>query len=64
MTSTDDLGKREQEVVELLLQGKSNKQIALILGISDHTVEFHLKNLYAKLQVLSRTEAIKKLMKI
>jgi LuxR family maltose regulon positive regulatory protein len=64
MTSTDDLGKREQEVVELLLQGKSNKQIALILGISDHTVEFHLKNLYAKLQVRSRTEAIIKLMKI
>ncbi len=50
--------KREIEVVELLLQGKSNKQIALALGISEHTVEFHLKNIYAKLGVRSRTEAI------
>ena len=55
------LSKREQEVAELLLQGKSNKQIAGLLGISDSTVEFHLKNIYAKLQVGSRAEAILKL---
>jgi len=61
MASTNPLSRREQEVVELLLQGKSNKQIAAMLGISDSTVEFHLKNIYAKLQVSSRTEAILKL---
>jgi len=49
---------REKDVVKLLLQGKSNKQIALELGISNRTVEFHLSNIYAKLRVTSRTEAI------
>ena len=58
---SDKLSKRENEVVELLLQGKSNKQIAVTLGISPSTVEFHLKNVYAKLQVNSRAEAILKL---
>src|SRR5687768_13268042 len=61
MARTDQLSKREREVVELLLQGKSNKQIALGLGIAESTVEFHLKNVYAKLKVSSRAEAILKL---
>ena len=61
MSQTNQLSEREKEVVELLLQGKSNKQIALALGITDRTVEFHLKNVYTKLQVSSRTEAILKL---
>ena len=56
-----NLSKREQEVVDLLLQGKSNKQIALGLGIAESTVEFHLKNIYSKLEVSSRVEAIVKL---
>jgi DNA-binding CsgD family transcriptional regulator len=55
------LSNREWEVVKLLLQGKSNKLIALSLGISDRTVEFHLKNVYAKFQVGSRIELILKL---
>ncbi len=55
------LSKRQQQVVELLLEGKSNKQIALALGISESTVEFHLRNIYEKLGVHSRTEAILKL---
>lgn len=45
------LSNREQEVVQLLLQGKSNKLIASSLGISESTVEFHLKNIYNKHQV-------------
>jgi DNA-binding CsgD family transcriptional regulator len=53
--------ERENEVIELLLQGKSNKQIALSLGISASTVEYHLKNVYKKLQVNSRTEAVLRL---
>jgi DNA-binding CsgD family transcriptional regulator len=55
------LSKREKEVVELVLQGKSNKQIALALDISVRTVEFHLKNVYAKFQVSSRIELVLKL---
>ena len=55
------LSRRELEVINLLLQGKSNKLIALALGISDRTVEFHLKNVYAKYQVSSRMELVLKL---
>ena len=55
------LSKREEEVIQLVLQAKSNKQIAWALGISIRTVEFHLKNVYAKCQVSSRIELILKL---
>src|SRR5688572_8243333 len=55
------LSAREKGVARILLQGKSNKQIALELGISNRTVEFHLRNIYTKLDVASRTEAILKL---
>lgn len=61
MTQLRALSSREQEVVALLLKGKSNKLIASALGISDRTVEFHLKNIYHKFQVGSRTELILKL---
>lgn len=56
MTPIKPLTRREWEVVSHLLQGKSNKQIALSLDISIRTVEFHLKNIYAKHQVASRIE--------
>lgn len=52
---------REWEVINLLLQGKSNKLIASSLGVSKRTIEFHLKNIYAKFQVNSRIELILKL---
>ncbi len=58
MAHTHPLSRREKEVAQLLLQGKSNKQIALALGITEHTVEFHLKNIYSKLEVASRVEAV------
>ncbi len=61
MLQVNRLSNREWEVVKHLLQGKSNKLIALSLGISDRTVEFHLKNVYAKFQVSSRIELILKL---
>jgi DNA-binding CsgD family transcriptional regulator len=57
---SNQFSKREKEVVKLLLLGKSNKQIALELGIANRTVEFHLGNIYAKLGVISRAEAIVK----
>jgi DNA-binding CsgD family transcriptional regulator/uncharacterized membrane protein YhaH (DUF805 family) len=61
MTELPRLSDRESEVVNLLMQGKSNKQIASSLTISIRTVEFHLKNIYEKFQVSSRTELILKL---
>ena len=61
MAQFNQLTNREWDVLKLLLQGKSNKLIASSLGISDRTVEFHLKNIYAKFQVSSRIELILKL---
>jgi DNA-binding CsgD family transcriptional regulator len=61
MTENVRLSRRETEVIKLLLEGKSNKQIAASLDISIRTVEFHLKNIYAKFQVTSRIELILKL---
>jgi DNA-binding CsgD family transcriptional regulator len=53
--------ERERQVIECLIRSQSNKQIALALGVSVRTVEFHLSNIYAKLGVTSRTEAALKL---
>jgi DNA-binding CsgD family transcriptional regulator len=61
MAALDQLSGREQEVVRLVLEGKSNKQIAAALHISERTVEFHLTNIYSKLEVSSRTELMVKL---
>jgi DNA-binding NarL/FixJ family response regulator len=56
----EPLTARELEVIQLMAQGLANKQIALSLGISEHTVKFHLSSLYAKLGISSRTEAVKR----
>ncbi|MBN1449420.1 MAG: response regulator transcription factor [Anaerolineales bacterium] len=55
----DPLTAREREVLQLAAEGLANKQIALALNISEHTVKFHLSSLYAKLGVTSRTEAVR-----
>ena len=52
------LTRREQSVLRLVAQGLSNKEIASELGISTHTVKYHLASLLAKLGVHSRTEAV------
>lgn len=52
------LSPREQEVLELIARGFSYAEIARLNGISVHTVQTHIKNLYAKLAVHSRTEAV------
>ncbi len=54
------LTAREMEVIQLMAQGLANKQIALRLGISEHTVKFHLSSLYSKLGTSSRTETVKR----
>lgn len=50
---------RELEVLQLAAEGLANKQIALSLNISEHTIKFHLSSIYTKLGVASRTEAIR-----
>jgi len=53
------LTERESEVIGLLARGLANKQIALSLGISEHTVKFHVSSIYTKLNVTNRTEAVR-----
>ncbi|MBZ0298396.1 MAG: response regulator transcription factor [Anaerolineae bacterium] len=52
------LTAREQEVLQLLAEGLPNKIIAQRLGISDHTVKFHVNAIMGKLNAQSRTEAV------
>lgn len=52
------LSPREREVVRLLAEGLSNKQMARRLALSDNTVKTHLANTYAKLGVSGRVEAV------
>jgi len=54
------LSERETEVLHLLATGKSFKNIGEALFISRNTIKFHIKNIYEKLQVNSKEEAIKK----
>jgi two-component system NarL family response regulator len=53
-----ELTGRELEVLELLARGRSNKEIGQSLYIGETTVKSHVKGLFAKLRVLSRTEAV------
>jgi DNA-binding NarL/FixJ family response regulator len=54
----EQLTGREAEVLQLLAQGLANKQIALALGISEHTVKFHVSAIYTKLGANNRAEAV------
>lgn len=58
MDPMDSLTKRERNLIEKLAQGYSNRDLAADLGISVNTVKFHLRNLFEKLSVRSRTQAI------
>jgi two-component system, NarL family, response regulator len=53
-----DLTERELEVLQLVARGLSNKQAARAIGRTDETVKIHLKNVFTKLGVADRTEAV------
>ncbi len=57
-TGSEIMSAREQEILEQLAQGQSNKEIARRFELTENTVKFHLKNIYAKLAVNRRTQAI------
>jgi len=60
----EELTPREREVLRLAARGMTNRAIARALGISDRTVQGHLANIYDKLQVSSRTEAVTKALQL
>ncbi len=53
------LTERELEVLQHLAQGLANKQIGLALGISEHTVKFHVASIYDRLGAANRAEAVR-----
>ncbi|HEY7160648.1 MAG TPA: response regulator transcription factor [Acidobacteriota bacterium] len=55
----ETLTQRELEILGLIADGEGNKSIASLLNISHHTVKFHISSIFEKLNVSSRTEAIK-----
>lgn len=58
VVSGETLTSRELEVLTLLARGHSNKDMSVRLNIGETTVKSHLRSIFSKLQVLSRTEAI------
>jgi DNA-binding NarL/FixJ family response regulator len=58
LAQTEPLSPRELDVLRGLAEGLSNKQIARSLGISEHTVKFHINAILGKLGAQSRTEAV------
>jgi DNA-binding NarL/FixJ family response regulator len=57
MASLSDLTPRELEILQLLLTGKTNKEIPKEIFISERTVEFHLDHIYTKIGMRSRMMA-------
>ena len=57
-TGRDELTPRERDVLRYLVQGRSNREIAEALPISANTVKFHLKNIFGKLGVTTRKDAV------
>ena len=56
--SSDEITSRETEVLRMLAEGLVNKDIAMRLGISEHTVKFHISSILDKLGASTRTEAV------
>jgi DNA-binding NarL/FixJ family response regulator len=57
-TERGDLTERDLEVLRLVARGLSNKEVARAIGRTDETVKVHLKNIFAKLEVVDRTQTV------
>jgi len=57
-TAVDPLSAREIEIIRLISQGLSNQEIAQVLHISENTIKSHNKEIFAKLDVHNRVEAV------
>jgi LuxR family maltose regulon positive regulatory protein len=55
---SEALSERERDILRALSQAMSNKRVAQVLGVSPETVKWHLKNVYGKLGVSGRDEAV------
>lgn len=58
-TMIEALTERELETLQLMALGLTNKQIAVRLGISTHTVKFHISSIFSKMATTNRTETVK-----
>jgi predicted ATPase/DNA-binding CsgD family transcriptional regulator/DNA-binding XRE family transcriptional regulator len=54
----DELSAREREVLQLIAQGRTNREIAQSLFVTEHTVKYHVTSLFNRLNVTSRAEAV------
>ncbi len=55
---SETLTARETEVIQLMAEGKSNREIGDVLQITEGTVKYHVNNIFGKLQVHDRTQAV------
>jgi DNA-binding NarL/FixJ family response regulator len=55
----ENLTEREMEVLQLMAQGKMNKEIAAALVVTERTVKFHISSIFGKLGATNRTEAVR-----
>lgn len=56
------ISSRQKQIAEWMAKGKTNQEIALILSVSQFTIKNHIANIYEKINVVNRAQAIKKLM--
>jgi DNA-binding NarL/FixJ family response regulator len=59
LSDHEELSPRESEVLQLLSLGLLNKEIAVRLEISEHTVKYHISSIFTKLEATNRVEAVR-----